>query len=241
MIDWTNRVDGKQVSRQHVMTGREWKHALLLPAATALDLKTGIEAGTITKRTALTLCERDPQLFSILRFNAEKMLDGYRKPNLVCDRFSNLKLKTKVDLAWLDLLGNLTPADCRWVREELTGKLLPNARVAFTMAVFYRHNPVIGQAVEVVKANRRSLLIRKMWSEYVRHRVMVPNPYTLVAQTCLLSNLFKGYTFNLSYLPYRSSEKHVHVTYILSNIRAGKSVLPVRIGRNIEQCQTVAA
>lgn len=218
------------------MLGRQWRHALLMPARTALDVEAGVKHGSVTPKTNLFLIERDENELGLMKRRVDDLLPWEKpRPTYWSGPVHESVIPEPVDLAWLDLYGNLLPPDCRWVANHLVHNLRPNARVAWTFTASYRGNPVIPPAIKVVIRHRRHPIIRTLWHACLRHQSTVGDTYLMVAQTCLLWSLFNKFWFEWRIFTYE--DKTPHVTYVMDNIRPNdQPLLPAGIERDIRMC-----
>lgn len=226
LINWRNKPH-KDKSRDMILrTGRK-NHIFLMPGHMALDVQKCVKIGTIDDKTKMTFCERDKNIYKLQQKAIKKILPAnYQEPKANNCSLDKITFSSPIDMAWIDLFGNLTYSECFWVKDVLLPALMPGAEVAFTFASFYRGNEVITRCIE--EEDKESPVFAK-YNKFAREE-FVGNTEAITAQLILLKYLFSGYSYEPEMIDYPSENergqiKNRYVVYALRNIQHnGKEV-----------------
>lgn len=164
--------------REHKQTTREMasdftyrKSALFMPSNEMRCVLTAMNSGMVDQNTRLVMVERDIKVFDQLS-EISRSLPCER--HLIHDDLHNVKLPTKLDYAWIDLNGTLSPEVSIWIEIELSRNLKPGAVVCFTQEYGWRNNSWMKQCHEHVM-NAGDGFRRSYW-DFRQHNNILGNP-----------------------------------------------------------------
>ena len=132
---------------------------LTLPGRDCRDVRLALDRGLIGPATRVQLVERDPAEAPYI----EAFLEAWQfpqRPAFHQGRLCDLEPRFSFDLLYLDYLGNPEPRDWLWMGEILPPRILPDSRLALTVANATRNNGY-QSGLERVPARRRPDLIRQ--------------------------------------------------------------------------------
>lgn len=149
-MTWTARTN-KAFNRdlilnpQHGFAGRQMHTAIVMPGwdnesqVAGSDIRTGIKFGTIDPHREIIAVERDHTIAPLIERDLRAL--GLHRLRMHAASLHMLDLSnTRVDFAFIDLLGSFTENDIVWVRDVLRPSLTEGARLAITVAANPRNN-----------------------------------------------------------------------------------------------------
>lgn len=148
---WANR-HRKQMQREMLFDGlAPLRRYLTLPGAECQDVLTGMLAGKLTTETELIGIERD-----VLTYHAMCgwLAGRWRGPcRTVHGPLHTVKVYKPVDLAFIDLLGNLGAWESYWIRHDL--QLIDHGRLGLTVLRQARANVFIPAVEHLLQSRYR--------------------------------------------------------------------------------------
>lgn len=139
---------GKLASRELAMMSVEGhlpvKHrAIMMPSSDAECVKKAVEMGVFYPKTEVICVERDKEVFAKMR---EALSPVAVRKQYFFGELSDLKIKDKIDFAFIDLIGTITRNIAGWLRHELSPNLVEMSDVTFTLNKAERNNQFIKEA-----------------------------------------------------------------------------------------------
>lgn len=130
----------KGVGRRH--------HYLTLPGEDCADIELALQLNILNKRrSSIVAVEREADEYGyIMQWFARNWPQA--KPGPRHAGLCNVRDLDKLDLVFLDYMGNVTQQDAAWMRTCLAQALIPGANVGITACQAYRNNrfiPAVGE------------------------------------------------------------------------------------------------
>jgi hypothetical protein len=173
---------------------------LLLPGYKCECIKTALEKGVVTTQTVCLFVERELESACGIKQWITEHWDMPFPPLVHYGELHKLSL-VPVDLAYIDLLGNLTRVDLKWIQRELVPNLMPGCDLAFTFSVPFRGNKFIKSALEVVKTKHTDLFRTRIESVCVESRVKE----IAVFYEILFEEILAKHSYNVEFLTYKDT------------------------------------
>jgi hypothetical protein len=219
LVDWEKKTH-KTIVRERIIGDKKRSHVLFLPGHTALDVECAIKRKVIGPDTQQTYCEKDLLTFKLLNNRLREIIpDGYLRPKVYRRYLHELQLKDDIDLAWLDLCGNMTPEDCFFVKDTLLPKMANGGDIAITLATYFRNNGLLRGIIDACSRDMPQKMINKVKS--------LPQPKTVASQWSQLMCLFAGYSYKMEVISYESADS--------DNRSNGRQWFNVFVARNINR------
>ncbi len=154
MIDWSSR-KVKYIQRYKFFNGAGHRnHFLTLPAGECECIKAGIESGVICESTSICAVERETKTFLKMQQWLSNNRYKFRHCRMLNQELSTItEVSEKFDLVFLDLFGNLTVPDVRWINEYLQYHITDTAIVGLTVSQSVRANPFIPLCQKILIEN----------------------------------------------------------------------------------------
>lgn len=157
----TDNRQNKKLAREQVFSCNPKKSVLLLPGYRCACAKYALNHGIITEDTICTFVERDIETVCQIR---QWVKDKWTFPIPPIVHHGELSefVMHPIDLAYIDLFGNLTKSDFGWVKNQLVHNLMPGCDLAFTFSVPIRSNEFIKQALLTMNVKHTELFNIKL-------------------------------------------------------------------------------
>ena len=139
MTNW-NRTErpGKAAATAFALPDYYVNHAIMMPAAEALDIKAGIRKGIFNQETMITAVEQDYPTACDLCRSLDSLRVWWKVRNQTVE---TLEVARNVDYAYLDFCGWLTARRLDWIKNILLPKMTRTGSVlSVTLNQIIRHS-----------------------------------------------------------------------------------------------------
>jgi hypothetical protein len=198
----------KQKTRNRVIAvfgKRKPRVSLLMPGVDIMCLKGIFDAGHIHKGMKFIIVERFPHVMDEIKAQISAISTTlYKQCTFHQGELHDLELKTKVDFAFIDLLGNLTKDLFNWFRSAYLPATSPKAVTFLTLQRGYRGNTFMRSwrhYVWRVNAELKDIFFKHKCQQKLAHKGIAQSfykksvPYTL----WLLDGLFAEHGIKFGY------------------------------------------
>lgn len=136
-MEWLHERPEKEKARVFALGCKCRKNILLLPGINCACLNLGIELGIFSRESNITLVERDRDVCSKIQENIR--IHPTYSLLLLNKKLHEVKV-SNIDLAFIDLCGNITKDIYFWLKDELAPNLVNGADLSITVQDALRDN-----------------------------------------------------------------------------------------------------
>jgi hypothetical protein len=192
---------------------------LTLPGNECMDLKTGHEMGSLNEGTHIIAVERIEENYQEI----DKWLKTscFKKYEIYSSELYKVNIP-KIDLAFIDLLGNIISKEMNWMKNILGKSIIDNGRIAITITTAFRNNILIKNLLNLMNSKKYKTLFLEKQKEVRKTNV----PYKYCPIIALYWLLIRDYIlFDLSYdfrfYTYKESKSQYPMALILIDLKQG--------------------
>ncbi len=215
----------KNLAREKVFSCGPKKSILLLPGYRCECVKEALQKGVITKDTVCTFVERDLETACQIK---QWVYDEWKfpiPPIVHMGELMTLKMHP-IDLAYIDLFGNLTKAEVEWIQNELIPNLMPGSDLFFTFSVPIRGNEFMRRALNTMNTKYNSMFNDRM--DKVKN-IKKEAREVAALYDVIFERMFVDHSYNTEFWTYRDRGPFTMLLMTLKSIKQSPALLKRRI------------
>lgn len=213
MIWRGKNLDQKQKAREAAFDCTPRQSILLMPGYDCEDLKLAINKGIVKDNTTIFLIERERTVCDQIRKWIDKEWSLPLPPLVYHTNLCDYPM-VPIDFAYIDLFGNLSQKDWKWIQSQLVPNLMPGSQLCFTFCCNVWGNVFMQQVIRKLEEKPRYSEILNSLNFYGKTKHLAATYYMLFKYGFL-----EGYNFDIDFLPYRNTvHKHSMMLMRIRNI-----------------------
>ena len=139
-MNW-NWHKNKAIIREFALPEKPIKNSIWLPAQNWLCVSAALNKGLLNKSQNIIAVEQDKATFAEMQQNAPK----HKALRCLHQKLENLIVDCPIDYCYLDFLGGISAPIAKWMEQDLSRHLVPQATVVITQIYAWRGSKIIPQ------------------------------------------------------------------------------------------------
>jgi hypothetical protein len=212
---WTRNDLEKQAAREVAFDCGPRKSVLLMPGYSCEDAKLALSKNVINENTTVVFVERDDESHQEIKRWVETEWLLPLPPLIYNTDLCEIKL-IPIDFAYIDLFGNLTKKDWRWIETQLVPNLMPGSQLCFTFCQTVRNQFM----QNVMSCMQSKSVYQNCFNSLPKNIKGLARPLAATYKTLFESGFMENYTYDVDFHTYRNQSCiHSMLLFKMSNIQ----------------------